>query len=47
MPLQPGSSRSAVSANIRELLKSGKPRAQAVAIALQKAGKCRDCPKGK
>jgi hypothetical protein len=39
MPLQKGSGKSAVSANIRELKASGRPQKQAVAIALQKAGK--------
>jgi len=38
MPLQKGRSRKAVSANIAELVKSGRPRAQAVAIAMSKAG---------
>lgn len=34
-----GSSRKVISANIRELIESGKPRKQAVAIALSKARK--------
>lgn len=38
-PLKRGSSDEVVSANIRELMRSGYPREQAVAIALQKAGK--------
>ena len=37
MPLRSGSSRSAISANIEELRKSGRPQAQAVAIAMSKA----------
>jgi len=41
MPLKKGKSRAAVSANIRELKKSGRPTKQAVAIALKKAGKAR------
>lgn len=39
MPLVKGSSKDAVSANIRELVKSGRDRRQAIAIALNKAGK--------
>jgi hypothetical protein len=38
MPLRAGSSREAVSANIRELVEAGKPQQQAVAIALEHAG---------
>lgn len=39
MPLVKGSSRQAVSANIKTELAAGKPRKQAIAIALNVAGK--------
>jgi hypothetical protein len=39
MPLQPGKSRESISSNIKELMASGRPQDQAVAIALKKAGK--------
>ena len=39
MPLKKGKSKAAVSANIRELVHSGRPVKQAVAISLKKAGK--------
>lgn len=39
MPLIPGSSKEVVSKNISTEIKAGKPRKQAVAIALNKAGK--------
>lgn len=41
MPLKRGSSRKVVSTNIRELMHSGKPQAQAIAIALKTAGKAK------
>ena len=37
MPLKKGSSKKVVSANIRELRRSGRPQKQAVAIALKQA----------
>ena len=42
MPLIKGRSRKAVSRNIKELMHSGRPQKQAVAIALKKAGKSRN-----
>lgn len=41
MPLKSGRSKKVVSGNIRELVKSGRPVKQSVAIALSKAGKAR------
>lgn len=37
MPLKKGSSRKVVSENIRELISSGRPQKQAIAIALSEA----------
>jgi len=38
MPLQKGSSKATISKNIRELLTSGYPKSQSIAIALREAG---------
>jgi hypothetical protein len=45
MPLKRGKSQKTISANIRELVDSGRPQKQAVAISMRQAGKAR--PKGK
>lgn len=41
MPLKKGSSKQVVSENIRREIRAGKPQKQAIAIALEKAGKSR------
>ncbi len=39
MPLATGKSQAAISRNIRLLIREGRPRRQAIAISLRKAGK--------
>lgn len=41
MPLRKGKTKEAISANIKELIKSGRKPEQALAIALANAGKLR------
>lgn len=45
MPLKSGKSQKAISGNIKTLIDEGRPHDQAVAIAMDKAGKSRQ-PKG-
>jgi len=39
MPLKKGKSKAVISSNIRELMHSGRPQKQAIAIAMSEAGK--------
>lgn len=41
MPLKKGSSKKVIGENIATEIRSGRPRAQAIAIAMSKAGKSR------
>lgn len=47
MPLRGGKSKKTISFNIAELIKSGRPRDQAIAIALDKAKKNKKNKRGK
>lgn len=42
MPLKKGKSKKVVSENIGELMNSGRPQKQSIAIALDKAGKSKN-----
>lgn len=45
MPLKKGKSKSVVSGNIRREIRAGKPKAQAIAIALRTAGVAKKKPR--
>ncbi len=42
MPLKSGSSNKVISSNIKKEINSGKPKNQAIAIAMSKAGKSKE-----
>ena len=42
MPLQTGSGKKTISKNISELMHSGRPQKQSIAIAMSKAGKSKN-----
>lgn len=44
MPLLPGKDKGVVSENIKELMRSGRPQKQAIAIAMKHAGKAKRKP---
>jgi len=46
MPLLKGKGKNIISANIGELRKSGRPEAQAIAIAMKQAGRAKPMEKG-
>lgn len=46
MPLKKGKSKKVISENIAELIRSGRPKDQAAAIAMDKAGKAKKKRKG-
>lgn len=47
MPLKSGKSQKVMSSNIKELMDSGRPQKQSVAIAYEKAGKSKKSSKKK
>lgn len=47
MPLKKGKSKKVISDNIRELMHSGRPQKQAIAIAMSEAGKSKQSKKSK
>ncbi len=47
MPLKPGSSKETIGKNIATEINAGRPRDQAIAIAMRKSGKSKPKEKGK